>query len=185
MTDFGKLLAPYVRQLGNLFGRGEVTGVNGGTKMRTLQISLLAGEPKDDVEHFEPYGFTSEVKVGSEPLALFFDGDRSHGVVVVVADRRYRLTGLQSGEVAIYDDLGQKVHLTRDGIVIDGAGLPMIFTNTPTVRMETDRLECTGEIVDRCDSDGRSMEEMRTVHNGHTHHENDANGETDNPTQQM
>lgn len=121
MNDFAKLIAPFARRLGNLLARGSVTAVGGGSKLRTLQIRMLAGETKDNIEHFEPYGFTSEVKPGSEPVAAFFDGDRSHGVVLVVADRRYRLTGLQSGEVAIFDDQGQKVHLTRDGIVIHTA----------------------------------------------------------------
>jgi hypothetical protein len=30
-------------------------------------------------------------------------------------------------------------------------------------------LECTGEIKDRCDSDGKTMEQMRTVHDAHNH----------------
>lgn len=45
----------------------------------------------------------------------FFNGDRSHGVVAVTADRRYRLQ-VQEGEVAIFDDQGQRVYLKRDGI---------------------------------------------------------------------
>lgn len=118
MSDFSKMIGPIARRLGNLLARGVVTGSNGASKMRTLQIRILAGEPKDDIEHFEPYGFTSEPIPGAEHIAGFFDGDRSHGVVICVADRRYRLTGLESGEMAIHDDQGQKVHLTRDGIVI-------------------------------------------------------------------
>ncbi len=38
-----------------------------------------------------------------------------------MSDRRYRLKGLQTGEVAVYDDQGQSVTLTREGIVVDGA----------------------------------------------------------------
>ncbi len=121
MSDLGKILAPIARRLGNMLARGSVAAADGAGKMRTLQIRMMSDETKDNVEHFEPYGFTSEVKPGSEPIAAFFDGDRSHGVVLVVADRRYRLTGLQSGEVALYDDQGQKVHLTRDGILIHTA----------------------------------------------------------------
>lgn len=121
MSDFGRMIAPFARRLGNMLARGSVSAVSGAAKLRTLQIRMFAGEVKDGIEHFEPYGFTSEVMPGSEPIAAFFDGDRSHGVVLVVADRRYRLTGLASGEVALYDDLGQKVHLTRDGIVIQTA----------------------------------------------------------------
>lgn len=167
MSEFHRLK----RSMGNLIARGVVAAVNAATKMQSLQMRLMADETKSDVEHFEPYGWSSNPHAGSEGIALFPDGDRSHGFVVVVADRRYRLTGMQGGEVAVHDDLGQKVHLTRDGIVIDGAGLPMIFTNTPNIRMETDQLEVTGEIKDRCDSTGKTMSGMRQTYNNHHHNE--------------
>jgi phage baseplate assembly protein V len=169
MRQLGRALAPLARGLQNLFSRGVVSAVNPDAKMQTVQIQLLDGEGKDNVEHFEPYGFTAHPHVGAEQATGFVEGDRSHGIVLIVADRRYRLTGFAAGEVAIYDDQGQKVHLTRNGIVIDGAGLPVTITNTPKVRMETDQLECTGEIKDRCDSDGMTLEGMRNVYNGHTH----------------
>lgn len=140
MIDFGRLIAPYARKISNLLGRGRVTGVNGKSKMRTLQIGLLAGETKDGIEHFEPYGFTSEVMEGSEPIAGFFDGDRSHGVVIVVADRRYRLTSMAPGEVAIYDDQGQVVHLKRDGIVVHSPQNLLLRTDG-VLRLEGDKVE--------------------------------------------
>ncbi len=136
MSDFGKLMAPLRRSLGNMIARGVVAAVNAATKMQTLQIRLMADEPKSDVEHIEPYGFTSNPIPGAEVVALFPDGDRSHGFVVAVTDRRYRLQGLLSGEMAIHDDQGQKVHLTRAGIVVKGAGLPILLTDTPTVTIE-------------------------------------------------
>ena len=126
------------QRLGNMLSRGLVSVVEAGTKMQRLQVRLLAGETKDEIEHFEPYGWTSHPKPGAELVAAFLDGDRSHGVVLVVADRRYRLTGLQAGEVAIHDDQGQKVHLTRDGIVIDGASLPIVIKNAPTITLTAD-----------------------------------------------
>lgn len=182
MSDFGKLMAPLRRSLGNLIARGVVTAVNSATKMQTLQIRLMADESKSDVEHFEPYGFTSNPRLGAEKVTLFPDGDRSHGLVIVVADRRFRLQGLASGEMAIHDDQGQKVHLTRNGIVIDGAGKLIRFTNAPKVRMEMD-LECTGDIKDRCDSTGKTMAGMRSTYNGHNH--NETQTVTNQPNQQM
>lgn len=182
---FARLIAPYARRLGNLLARGAVSAVNAAAKLQTLQVKLLAGEIKDRVEHMEPYGYTAHPHPGAEAVAGFFDGDRSHGVVLVVADRRYRQTGLAAGEVAIYDDLGQRVHLTRAGIVIDGAGLQVTVTNTTKLRVEAPLLECTGEIKDRCDSDGRTMSGMRDIYNGHDHPENDSGGPTDPPNQEM
>lgn len=106
------------RRIGNMISRGVVGVVDSARKMQTLQLRLLAGERKDGVEHFEPYGFTSSPKPGAEHVTVFLDGDRSHGITIVVADRRYRLQGLEAGEVALHDDQGQKVHLTRNGIEI-------------------------------------------------------------------
>lgn len=193
MSDLGKMLAPIARRLGNMLARGSVAAANGAGKMRTLQIRMMSDETKDNVEHFEPYGFTSEPIQGAEHVTAFFDGDRSHGVTLVVADRRYRLQGLKAGEMAIFDDQGQKVYLTRTGIVIDGASLPLVIQNVPTatvkaatkVRFETPLLEVTGQIKDLSDSTGKTMAAMRSTYNGHTHHENDVHGETNNPTQQM
>jgi phage gp45-like len=140
---------------------------------------------KENVEHLEPYGFTSAAQDGAEAVMLFPGGDRSHGVAVVVADRRYRLKGLVRGEVAIYDDQGQSVTLTRAGIVVNGGGKPIIFTNAPKARFEMD-IEATGEIKDLCDGAGKTMSAMRTTYNGHTHKENgDGGGTTDPPNQPM
>jgi phage baseplate assembly protein V len=102
----------------DFFARGVMTLADGMKKMRSVQVRLLADEVRDDLEHVEPYGFSSEPHPDAEAFALFFDGDRSHGVVLCIADRRYRLKPLKTGEVAIFDDLGQKVHLTRDGLEV-------------------------------------------------------------------
>lgn len=130
MNDLARLMAPYVRRLSNLLARGKVLAVNAASKMQTLQLGLLAGERKDGVEHFEPYGFTSCPLPGAEHVTVFMDGDRSHGITIVVADRRYRLIGLQPGEAALHDDQGQKVHLTRNGIeIVTAKRLRMVAKN--------------------------------------------------------
>lgn len=120
------------RQLLGLIGRAVVKSISAATKCQTVDVSLIAGEPKAGVEHLEPYGFTARANSGAEAVVLFPDGDRSHAVVVTVSDRRYRLKGLQTGEVAVYDDQGQSVTLTREGIVVDGAGKTITFRNSPT-----------------------------------------------------
>ena len=110
----------FMGRLDDVLARGTVSAADGTKKMRVVQVRLLADEVRDDLEHVEPYGFTSEPLDDEQPeaFAAFFGGDRSHGIVFCIADRRYRLTKLKAGEVALYDDQGQKVHLTRDGIVI-------------------------------------------------------------------
>lgn len=151
--------------------------------LRRVKADLNA-EPKAGVEHLEPYGFTARANSGAEAVVLFPDGDRSHAVVVTVSDRRYRLKGLQTGEVAVYDDQGQSVTLTREGIVVDGAGKTITFRNAPEARFEMD-LEVTGQVKDLCDSGGTTMSAMRLAYNGHRHRENGQGSNTDKPDKAM
>ena len=159
------------RQVLSLIGRAVVKSINAASKCQTVDVELLAGQGKACIEHLEPYGFTSRAKSGAEAVVLFPDGDRSHAVVVSISDRRYRIKGLKTGEVAFYDDQGQTVTLTRNGIVVDGGGKVITFKNAPKARFEMD-IESTGQIKDLCDSSGLTMAAMRVTYNGHKHNEN-------------
>ncbi|KPC53033.1 Bacteriophage Mu Gp45 protein [Amantichitinum ursilacus] len=195
-----RMVGPLARRIGNLVARGGVLLVTSGSKMQSLQVSLLADEPKDNIEHFEPYGYTACPQQGAEALALFMQGERSHGVVIAVADRRYRMKGLKAGEVALYDDQGQSVYLTRAGIVINGAGKPLTVNNTPTVTVNASAtielktpllhvggmIKADGDIIDNAGAGGKSMASTRQVYNAHTHNENNnAGGPTSTPNQGM
>jgi len=89
------------KQIQDLLSRGFVKLSNRASKMRELQAEFLAGEVRDELEHIEPYGFSSEpITDGkAEAFAMFLDGNRSNGIVFCVADIRYRLTNIESGEV--------------------------------------------------------------------------------------
>jgi phage gp46-like protein len=102
--------------LTRLLARGTVVLANSASKLQSLQMRLTAGEVNDDMEHFEPYGFTSHPLAGAEGVVTFIGGDRSHAIALVIADRRYRLQSLASGEVAIYTDEGDKIHFKRGRI---------------------------------------------------------------------
>lgn len=171
--------------LQNIVTRAVITALDTAKKCQATGLKLIAGDPKEGVEHLEPYGFTSAAQNGAEAVVLFPGGDRSHGMAVIVADRRYRLKGLARGEVAIYDDQGQSVTLTRAGIVVDGGGKPIVFKNAPKARFEMP-IESTGDIKDNCDGSGKTMAQMRVTYNGHTHKENgDGGGTTNKPDQPM
>jgi len=167
-SNVRKTMAPQSRRVENMLARGTLTSLNRARKMQRIQAKLLGGESKQSLEFFEQYGVTSSPHNGGEVLAAFMDGDRSHGVVICVADRRYRMV-IEQGEVAIYDDLEQCVHLTREGIVVEGKTFPITLKSTIKVRLETPSLECTGEIKDLCDSGGMTMSGMRADYNAHAH----------------
>ena len=156
-------------RISNMLGRGRLLAADYTGKIPRLQIRLLHGEIKQDVEWLEQYGFYSNAKKGAEIFAAFLDGDRSHGVVIKVADRRFRLAGMQDGDVALADDLGHVVHLTREGIVINGNGNPLTMTNLEKLRVESS-IEATGDIKDNCDSSGKTMANMRAKYNAHNNH---------------
>ncbi|WP_439647116.1 phage baseplate assembly protein domain-containing protein [Arsenophonus endosymbiont of Aleurodicus floccissimus] len=82
-----------------------------------VDISLVASETKNRMEYLEPYGFTSTAHAGAEWVALFLGDDRSHGVVISIADRRYRIKRLKSGEVAICTDEGNSIMLKRGRLI--------------------------------------------------------------------
>ncbi len=120
---------------------------------QTHQLAFSPRETWDDVPALNNYGFTSNPLPGAKAVSLTAHGDQSKGVVIAVGDGRYRLSGTQSGEVAIHDDLGQAVYLTRTGIVIRAASKP--------VRLEGD-LHVTGDVLASCDNLPRSM--LQHVH---------------------
>ncbi len=152
-----------------MVGRAVISMVSDAGGIQKLQGQLLAGETQDDMERVQHYGFTSVPLGGAEAVVVFPGGLRDHGLVIAVDDRRYRLKGLQGGEVALYDDLERHVLLGRSGIEVDGKDHPVKVKSSVKVRIEAPILECTGDIKDRCDSDGMTMDHMRTVYDAHNH----------------
>lgn len=166
--------------LTRLLARGTVVLSNSANKLQSLQMRLTAGEVSDDMEHFEPYGFTSNPLAGAEGIATFLGGDRSHAVVLVVADRRYRLKALAEGEVAIYTDEGDKIHFKRgriididtttlnirasSGVNIDTATLNIYASSA--VNIDTPTLTQSGKIVSQGDQIAGGISQIQHVHSG-------------------
>ena len=132
--------------LKDLVNRAVISAKNGARKLRTLQIQLLGGDIREPIEHFEPYGFTSEPHPGVEAIAVSLGGDRDHTLAVVVTDRRYRPTDLKDGEVCIFDDLGRKIFLSRDGIRIEGVSSPITLSTNGSVTIDAPTIKCTGNL---------------------------------------
>ncbi|NUF49935.1 phage baseplate assembly protein [Gilliamella sp. ESL0250] len=168
-----------------------MTFSNSASKCQTLQIKMSGGEQKSDVEHIEPYGFTSRPLDGAEAVALFLDGDKSHGVILAAGDRRYRIKSLKKGEVAIYTDEGDYIIFNRNNeinvktkkfIVNAGDAIELNTKNflvnaSSATQFNTPLLKVTGEIEDKIST----ISNIRTIYNGHTH--NETNSVTQTPNQ--
>jgi phage baseplate assembly protein V len=162
-------LQKFGRRLLLMLTRGSVTLVNDGAPVQLLQARVNANEVIPDLPRFAEYGFTSNPPAGTQVVVAFKNGDRNDGIVIATSNAKYRLKALTTGEMAIHDDKGQSVYLSAAGIVVNGGGNPITLTNTPKVRAETPLLECTGDIVDHCDTTGRSMVADRQIYDSHTH----------------
>ncbi|MBK68029.1 MAG: hypothetical protein CMP22_07870 [Rickettsiales bacterium] len=184
-TLFNKAIQTLARKVRLIAQRGVVSLINDSKKLQQIQLKLLDGEVRSELERFQNYGFTSVPKTGSEAAVIFVNGTRDHGLVLAVDDRRYRLKPLSAGEVAIYTDEGDKIHLKRNNNI-------EIETKTLTVkadtkaRFETPILECTGHIIDNCETNTHNMGGMREIFNTHKHEENpNLSGLTEVPNQLM
>lgn len=105
----------------SLVQRGVVSKVDASKKMQTMNLRLRSGATPTNVEHWERYGVTYNPREGAEVLAMAIGGDPDHLAVIDAADRRYRMTELKSGELAVHDDQGQMVHFKRGGIHVKSA----------------------------------------------------------------
>lgn len=79
-------------------------------KMQSHQARGLSGELFEEVEYFQPYGFTSRPLAGSEAVAFPVGGDRGHLIVLASSDRGVRKKGMKEGEVGLYTAEGDFIY---------------------------------------------------------------------------
>jgi phage gp45-like len=119
--EINRALEPVYKTMQMLVSRVVISGIRWAPKLATAQLRGLFGETLEGVESFSHYGFASYPREGAEGVVLAVGAIRDHAVLIATADRRVKIT-LDEGEVALHDDLGQKVHLKRSGIEIDTPG---------------------------------------------------------------
>ena len=108
--------------------RGTITASKNDDQLRELQVQLQDNYVQDELEHLEPYGFSSEPHCDKQTDAMvaFLGNQRGHGIVLS--------TQMKTGEVCIYDDKKRHVYLKADGIEIDGADSPITVKTTNSVK---------------------------------------------------
>lgn len=176
MSNMAKLVRDQVARVMSSFRLPfrAVSAHNTHGKLIGVQMEGLSGESVSG-ELFQHYGFSSAPLPGAEYLVIPVGGNSKHAVVVASEDGRYRLT-LQDGEVSLYTDEGDYVHMKR-GRMIEVVTDDLVFKVKNKVRFETPVVEITGdqrvggsikadgEIADRI----RAMQEDRELYNAHGH----------------
>lgn len=97
--------------------RSVLARVDSGGQVQLVQGEGLAGEPLQDNELFQHYGYTSNPPAGTMAVVLPIGGRTSHGIIVATEHGTYRLKELKPGEVALYTDEGAKVVLKRGRVI--------------------------------------------------------------------
>lgn len=143
---FEKMLRPLKTRIANMVARAVLQSVNDSAKMQLVQLGVLAGETRTDVERLQNYGFTSVPIPGAEAAVLFVGGRRDHGLVLAVDDRRYRLVGLQQGEVAMYTDQGDSIKIKRGGD-IEISAATKVHVTSPLVQMDSTTVDLNAPTV--------------------------------------
>lgn len=126
------LIAPLARQAAMSIARAVVRLVDDSKGRQTLQAEILEGELRDGVERAQNYGFTSHPLGDADAVIVCAGGQREQAIAIVVDDRRYRIS-LQAGEVAMYDDLGNKIQLLRNMVRVDA--VQHLEASAPTTRI--------------------------------------------------
>ncbi|MGU7784877.1 phage baseplate assembly protein V [Burkholderia sp. PU8-34] len=172
-------------------GWGRVTSQNDSGGAQLLQIQVNERETIDDLPRIAEFGLTSVPPDGSDITMVNFGGGRNNAVIVGTNHQQSRPRNLQSGETMLYSQDGKSVYLTASGgIVVEAKGQAVTVNDASTVtinaatkiRFVTPRLECTGDIVDNCDTTGRSMAADRQIFDSHDHDVRNVQGGTDTRT---
>lgn len=134
-----------------MVSRVVLSAVDDSMKMQILKVNGLAmddsQEIREGIERFQNYGFTGVPFKDAEGVVLYVGGRRDHGLAIAVDDRRYRLKGLQNGEVAVYTDEGDSITIKRGGTIqINGSTAIELNGNSDKVAMSSKVDDRIGQI---------------------------------------
>lgn len=154
-----------LRRLRVLIDRTVLHRVGHRGRVRVLQISSRADSPLDEVEHIEPYGFTSQPLAGAEAIVAKPGGNAGRALVLLVNDRRHRIV-VGEGEVAIYTHQGDMVQLKSDrSILLKAAG--KVRVEAPVAEFTGD-LQVSGKVTSQGDQVAAGISQINHRHGGVT-----------------
>ena len=132
---FEQMIRPLRNRVYNIVSRAVIEIVKDSETMQTVKLNILADEPRDDIERFQNYGFTSVPPSGSEAIVVACLGNRDNLVVIACDDRRVRKKDLVPGDSAMYNSKGEFWHLKDNG-TLEGKVKKLKIANA------------TGEVID-------------------------------------
>ena len=137
-----RLLNPIKARIRLMVGKCLVTACGGGK----VDLSLLAGESREDVEFYQQYGFSSRPVGTVRGVAVFVGGSRDNGALIACRGEDDDMkVGLEPGEVAVHSKFGSSIFLKKDGSIVakPASGKPYLIDGD---------LEATGEVSAKVNS---------------------------------
>ncbi|EKS3673735.1 phage baseplate assembly protein [Salmonella enterica] len=162
-------------RIAGMLGIGRITSQKDSGEIQQAQYQTpleVASAPR-----MSDFGFSSGLPVGTDVVIAFIGGDRSSPVIIASNHQGYRRTGLNEGETVFYNKWALEVLLTEKGVFIDAKGKDVEVNNATNVTINASEgilantlvLKCTGDIIDNCESNTRTLKELRDAHNDHDH----------------
>ena len=111
-----RLLNPIKARIRLMIGKCVVNACKGSE----VELSLLAGEVREDVDFYQQYGFSRRPVGNVSGVAVFIGGSRDYGALVACRGDDIKMD-LEEGEVAIHSPHGNSLVLKKDGSVADDA----------------------------------------------------------------
>jgi phage gp45-like len=127
------------------FSRSTAPPIDTGP-VQTIQGQMDALSNRDAMPVLFHYGYSSAMPVGGDKVVGYLNGTRSSPVVIATGHQTYRMTGLATGEVVIYDMWGRSIKMGASGITINGGGKVITITNSPTLIQNGD-IHATGAVI--------------------------------------
>ncbi len=162
-------------RIASMLGVGRITAMNdsGTTQSVQYQTPLEVAS----AHRLAEFGFSSGLPAGTDVVLAFLGGDRSSPVVIATNHQGFRHADLQPGETVVYNQWGLNIQLTEDGISIDAKGQDVTVNNakiltataTEQVKLITPKLLVTGDVIDNCETNDKTLKQLRDTYNDHDH----------------
>lgn len=162
-------------RIASMLGVGRVTAMQDGGRTQSVQYQTPLEVAS--AHRLAEFGFSSGLPVGTDVVLAFLGGDRSNPVVIATNHQGYRHSDLSPGETVMYNQWGLYIQLTENGISIDAKGQDVTVNNaknltataTEQVKLITPKLLVTGDVIDNCETNDKTLKQLRDAYNDHDH----------------
>lgn len=101
-------VAPITRCIQLMLGRCVLKALVDKNPSQVADLNMYVDEVREEVERLQDYGYTSNPLPGAQGVVGFVGGDRAHGIVLKMDDRRYRPRNLKPGAMMLYTHANRK-----------------------------------------------------------------------------